>query len=1075
MDANGSRKACGSGPEVRLFAGKDTELGRVVINTTDLTPAVGLSLYKLKKEREDRNALKSQRSRNAPMNTDPSYTVTMSHNFILNEDVMKNGLCEENVQDAIVAEIYCLCGMTPIVELVYNVRIAQRIREPWRVMVSLLERDYGEAILETNRKRPLDLAAERKDEPPSKAKSLRNYKTKLTPQRNTGSPLNVVQEEVCPQTPVVVQPVLSESSVVLEEYDSFAEQYNSLRGKKGISQKRRTAARPLVQPSNQRQITSFIPPKISATLLHVDTSNPSTDIMLGKQISQYKARCAVERAKSQSQGDSTEKAATDFSELCPTSFAHDFLSSLRTPEKTPAKNKLKEEKSDLMHELFGGEISLSPSRASETTLSSSFRQPTDDLGRCDLMEQALSEASLTPSKMRAYVMQQQSSATLPDDVRTSMVEMMNQDTRASQFTMVGGDEFKVPMLPSKMALVSTESKPEPVRVSKLQAPIMLLTGHEDEIFTARFSSDGTCLASAGFDQKAPIMLLTGHEDEIFTARFSSDGTCLASAGLDQKIFLWNVYGECENFSVLRGHTGAVMDVHFNTDSSLLITAATDKTVRVWDMETGACRRKFKSHIDIVNACHPSRRGPQLVCSAGDDGLVKVYDVRHKDAVKTYENRFQQLAVTFNDTTDEIFVGSIDSDIYCWDMRRDDISYIMHGHKDIITGLSLSPNGNHVLSNSMDCSAKMWDIRPFAPSERCIKSFYGHQHNFEKNLLKCGWSGDGRRVTAGSSDRFVYVWDVSSRHILYKLPGHLGSVNATDLHPLEPILMLYTTKGRVYVSLSTCIYKNLAFEEYLLKNHQWSDGDQVMLLWSNNPAVIIGRHQNPWLEANIPFLQKHCISLARRYSGGGTVYHDRGNLNISLLTTRQSHNRSKNLRLISEAINKRFAVQVVPNKRDDLEMQPGSRKCSGTAARIIRDRAYHHLTLLVNVDLTVLSASLQSPFKDFITTNATRSIRASALGFLHQDDPSIDMHCIRNTLIEHFASQFEVCLINEVDVDEEMQKNEEMCEDFANITDWKWIYGKTPRFWFENGSVKQYVEGGIIKKCTLGHIGNRFQI
>ncbi|XGW16823.1 hypothetical protein V3C99_001901 [Haemonchus contortus] len=333
--------------------------------------------------------------------------------------------------------------------------------------------------------------------------------------------------------------------------------------------------------------------------------------------------------------------------------------------------------------------------------------------------------------------------------------------------MIGADEFKVPMLPNKMALVSSggESKSESQRCSKLKAPIMLLTGHEEEIFAARFSTDGTCLATAGFDQK---------------------------------IFLWNVYGDCENFSVIRGHTGAIMDVHFNTDSSLLISAATDKTVRVWDMETGACRRKFKSHIDIVNACHPSRRGPQLICSAGDDGLVKVHDVRQKNAVKTYENRFQQLAISFNDTTDEIFVGSIDSDIYCWDMRRDDISYVMHGHKDIITGLALSPNGNFLLSNSMDCSAKMWDVRPFAPQERCVKSFYGHQHNFEKNLLKCGWSGDGKRVTAGSSDRFAYVWDASSRYILYKLPGHLGSVNASDLHPTEPILLSAGSDKRIFL-------------------------------------------------------------------------------------------------------------------------------------------------------------------------------------------------------------------------------------------------------------------------------------
>ncbi|VDM54126.1 unnamed protein product [Angiostrongylus costaricensis] len=553
--------------------------------------------------------------------------------------------------------------------------------------------------------------------------------------------------------------------------------------------------------------------------------------------------------------------------------------------------------------------------------------------------------------------------------------------------------------------------------------------------------------------QAPILLLTGHEDEIFAGRFSSDGTCIATAGFDQKIFLWNVYGECENFSVLRGHTGAIMDVHFNTDSSLLITAATDKTVRVWDMETGVCRRKFKSHIDIVNACHPSRRGPQLVCSAGDDGLVK-----------------------------------------CWDMRRDDISYVMHGHKDIITGLSLSPNGNHVLSNSMDCSAKMWDVRPFAPPERCVKSFYGHQHNFEKNLLKCGWSGDGKRVTAGSSDRFVYVWDVSSRHILYKLPGHLGSVNATDLHPTEPICKLrasffasiyiirtvhlcemFTAVGRVYISLSTCIFKNLAFEEYLLRNHVWEDGSEVMLLWSNSPAVVVGRHQNPWLEANIPYLRECGITLARRHSGGGAVYHDQGNLNISLLTTSESHCRRTNLSFISKALNSRFSVNVVPNKRGDIEMHPGYRKCSGTAARIVKERAYHHLTLLVGVDLMVLSNSLRSPFKDFITTTATGSTRANAVGFLKQDDQSADVQSVRTTLIEQFASRFKDCLITEINIDQELRKNEKISRSFSEITDWNWIYGKTPRFWFDNGYMKQYIEGGIIKQCSLGRVGKRFQL
>lgn len=56
----------------------------------------------------------------------------------------------------------------------------------------------------------------------------------------------------------------------------------------------------------------------------------------------------------------------------------------------------------------------------------------------------------------------------------------------------------------------------------------------------------------------------------------------------------------------------------------------------------------------------------------------------------------------------------------------------------------------------------------------------------QNLLKCAWSPDGHMITCGSSDRYLYVWEVSSRRILYKLPGHQGSVNATDFHPTEPI-------------------------------------------------------------------------------------------------------------------------------------------------------------------------------------------------------------------------------------------------------------------------------------------------
>lgn len=86
--------------------------------------------------------------------------------------------------------------------------------------------------------------------------------------------------------------------------------------------------------------------------------------------------------------------------------------------------------------------------------------------------------------------------------------------------------------------------------------------------------------------------------------------------------------------------------------------------------------------------------------------------------------------------------------------------------------------------------RIWDIRPYAPPQRCAAVFVGHQHSFEKNLLKCAWSPDGKRVSCGSGDRFVYVWDAQTRKIQYKLPGHNGSVNDVAFHPNEPISMSY---------------------------------------------------------------------------------------------------------------------------------------------------------------------------------------------------------------------------------------------------------------------------------------------
>lgn len=259
-----------------------------------------------------------------------------------------------------------------------------------------------------------------------------------------------------------------------------------------------------------------------------------------------------------------------------------------------------------------------------------------------------------------------------------------------------------------------------------------------------------------------------------------------------------MYGECENVSVMNGHSGAVLEAHFSPDGSNIYTCSTDKTLSIWDVPQAVRVRKLKGHTGFVNSVQGTRRGNATLVSGSDDCTIKVWDPRKRHAAHTLDNKYQVTAVCFNDTGEYVVSGGIDNDIKVWDIRKNDVVYCLKGHAETITGVSLSPDGSYVLSNAMDNTLRIWDVRAYVPTDRCVKIFSGHQHNFEKNLLRCAWSPDGTKISAGSSDRFVYLWDTTSRRILYKLPGHNGSVNDVDFHPRESIILSGSSDKTMYL-------------------------------------------------------------------------------------------------------------------------------------------------------------------------------------------------------------------------------------------------------------------------------------
>ena len=262
-------------------------------------------------------------------------------------------------------------------------------------------------------------------------------------------------------------------------------------------------------------------------------------------------------------------------------------------------------------------------------------------------------------------------------------------------------------------------------------------------------------------------------------------------------------------------------------------------------------------------------------------------------------------------------------------------------------------------------------------------------------------------------------------------------------------------ARVLRSLSLDPFYNLALEDWLFQNIDFTSGP-VVLFWRNSPSVVIGRYQNPWKEASIDFLKRRGISLVRRNSGGGTVYHDMGNCNISIFSTRAAYNRKGNLHKVCEVLKDSFSILCEVTKKLDIVCQ--GCKVSGTAARIVRNKAYHHFTILLSSDVQTLSLALRSPIRDVIRTNATQSIPS----------PVLNLSSLNDMLnAESFYSSYSTKILGENE--EEHGRSVDIPAGVSQIalntclfSSWDFVFGKTPKFCISpNPNIELIIEKGRV--------------
>ena len=264
------------------------------------------------------------------------------------------------------------------------------------------------------------------------------------------------------------------------------------------------------------------------------------------------------------------------------------------------------------------------------------------------------------------------------------------------------------------------------------------------------------------------------------------------------------------------------------------------------------------------------------------------------------------------------------------------------------------------------------------------------------------------------------------------------------------------------------FYNQALEEYLFQNRTEQD---IFLLWRNTPAVIVGCYQNISQEVSLRRLKERGIPVVRRSSGGGTVYHDLGNVNYSLMKKRNKILEYDDFLLPVITALRGLGIMAEKNRCSDIAI--GGKKISGSAQKVTGERVLHHGTLLYASDLSLLDEITTKNKSVHIQSKASPSaickvcnISESWEGLGKEGYPFTELPPIESfmeALREAMGAKPEALALTEA----EKAEVERICRE--KYHSWEWTFGKTPHFSFEKEGIFQGEKIRISYQARKGRI------
>ncbi len=259
------------------------------------------------------------------------------------------------------------------------------------------------------------------------------------------------------------------------------------------------------------------------------------------------------------------------------------------------------------------------------------------------------------------------------------------------------------------------------------------------------------------------------------------------------------------------------------------------------------------------------------------------------------------------------------------------------------------------------------------------------------------------------------------------------------------------------------YFNLALEEYVFE--ELDPSQEYFMLWQNDNTIVVGKYQNTAQEINQAFVDEHKIKVARRLSGGGAVYHDKGNLNFTFIVSEKEHGLNFN-QFIQPVIRTLAGLGIHAEFTGRNDITIDGKKISGNSQYVKRGRIMHHGCILVDSNLTNVSEALR-PKKAKFECKSAKSVASRVT--------TINACSLEEIDVEKFKKALSAEVLGSGATRYELSEGElEIVRNLAHekYQTWEWNYGKSGNYNYEKSQRYDFgsVEiNAVIRNATIQEI------